>query len=69
MNTSQKIMTLKVGETIIRILLHCDKCQSESVIEHEMSENSNGGYHICNCPFCGEEVDEELQCEKEENGY
>ncbi len=65
MVTSQK--------TMIRITLHCPNCQSESVIEHEMDDqnypHSDDRYVIQHCPFCGDEIDYELQCEEEENDY
>lgn len=45
----------------LKLRIHCDGCKSESVIEHEMdSEN----YHIHNCPFCGKDIDHELECEE-----
>ena len=44
----------------VKIKIHCEGCKSESVLEHEMEEN----YTIHNCPFCGRDIDHELECEQ-----
>jgi len=44
----------------VKIKIHCEECKSESILEHEMEEN----YTIHNCPFCGRDIDHELNCEE-----
>jgi len=36
--------------------IHCNGCKSECDIHHEMDTDP---YNIENCPFCGEEIDED----------
>ena len=45
----------------VKIKIHCEECKSESVIEHEMDSEA---FQIHNCPFCGRDIDHELECEE-----
>ena len=51
---------LKIMIDGVRIKIHCDGCNSSSIISHEMEEV----YAIHNCPFCGKDIDQELECEE-----
>lgn len=41
----------------MRVKVFCAGCRSESEVEHDMDTNY---YLINHCPFCGDEVDEDL---------
>jgi hypothetical protein len=36
--------------------IYCSNCKSECDVEHEMDSHH---YEICNCPFCGCEIDQD----------
>jgi rRNA maturation endonuclease Nob1 len=39
-------------------LLVCEKCEGEFKLKHTMDE---GYYNVSFCPFCGEDLNEELE--------
>jgi len=48
----------------LRIRVHCSDCKSECLVIHEMDAHPYGVDH---CPFCGGDVDEDMQEELEED--
>jgi len=51
---------LKIMIDEVKIKIHCEGCKSESILAHEMEEN----YTIHHCPFCGKDIDQEMECEE-----
>jgi len=48
----------------LKIRIHCSDCKSECLVIHEMDAHP---YGIDHCPFCGAEIDEDMQEELEED--
>jgi predicted RNA-binding Zn-ribbon protein involved in translation (DUF1610 family) len=46
-------------------LVVCESCDAEFKIKHTMD---NRLYNIVHCPFCGEELNKELELELEDYG-